>query len=374
MNILIGADIVPTRSNIELFKQGNSESLVGEELACILKRASYRVFNLEVPLTDKEEPIAKFGPNLIAPVTCIEGYKALGTDLVTIANNHILDQGVQGLISTIETLEQASISYVGAGDCIYTAQKPLIVEIDGKSIGFYACAEHEFSIANDNSAGANPFDPLESLDQVLELKTKCEFVIVLYHGGKEYYRYPSPGLQKTCRKIVEKGADLVICQHSHCIGCKEEYMDGTIVYGQGDFLFDGMNNEYRENGLLINILDLKDVRFIPIEKNGNTVHLADKEKSEKIMDLFNERSERIKQPGFIKESYDEYAKESIDNYLLLLSGKKTSIAFRVFNRILGSRMRKKVTQKYIKKTRYGLKNYIECEAHRELIIKGLELL
>jgi len=117
--------------------------------------------------------------------------------------------------------------------------KPLLVEQDGKKIGIYACAETEFSIAEDNRAGANPFDPLESLDHIADLKSKCDFVIVLYHGGKELYRFPSPYLRKVCRKIVEKGADLVICQHSHCIGAFENYHDSVIVYGQGNFLLTG---------------------------------------------------------------------------------------------------------------------------------------
>ena len=44
----------------------------------------------------------------------------------------------------------------------------------------------------------------------MELKKQCDYVIVLYHGGKEHYRYPSPYLQKVCRKIVDKGADIVV--------------------------------------------------------------------------------------------------------------------------------------------------------------------
>lgn len=96
-------------------------------------------------------------------------------------------------------------------------------------------------------------------------------MIVLYHGGKEQYRYPSPNLQKTCRKLVEKGADLVVCQHSHCIGCREEYLQGTIVYGQGNFLFDDEENEYWQTSLLIMISDDFEVKYIPLKKNKNTV-------------------------------------------------------------------------------------------------------
>ena len=68
----------------------------------------------------------------------------------------------------------------------------------------------------------------------------CNSII---NGGKEHYRYPSPDLQKICRKFIDKGADLVVCQHSHCIGCEEKYNHGTIVYGQWNFLFDRSNIE-----------------------------------------------------------------------------------------------------------------------------------
>ena len=58
------------------------------------------------------------------------------------------------------------------------------------------------------------------------------------HGGNEGYPYPSPRLMDTCRFLVEQGANAVICQHSHCVGCYEEYRGGHIVYGQGNLIFD----------------------------------------------------------------------------------------------------------------------------------------
>ena len=76
MNILIGADIVPTKRNLDLFKMGDVEKLVGKELLGIIQNADYKIFNLEVPLTDKEDPITKSGPNLIAPTDTINGYKS----------------------------------------------------------------------------------------------------------------------------------------------------------------------------------------------------------------------------------------------------------------------------------------------------------
>ena len=63
------------------------------------------------------------------------------------------------------------------------------------------------------------------------IKKICDFIIAIYHEVKEYYRYPSSYLQKVCRKIIDYGADIIVCQHSNCIGCYENYSKGEIIYG-----------------------------------------------------------------------------------------------------------------------------------------------
>ena len=283
MKLLIGGDLVPTKSNISLFENAEAETLLGKDLLALLESADYRLFNLEVPLTDAVTPIDKCGPNLIASTAAIAGIKTIGADFVTLANNHILDHGEKGLTSTMEELSRAGIDFAGAGKSLLEAKKPHIVNLNGKCVGIYCCAEHEFSIATPHTAGANPFEPLESLDHIAELKQQTDYVVVLHHGGKEYYRYPSPNLQKVCRKMIEKGADLVVCQHSHCIGCQEKWQSGTIVYGQGNFLFDDSENECWQTSLLVELSVEDDVMltYHPLKKHGNTVRLAQGEQQQK---------------------------------------------------------------------------------------------
>lgn len=368
MNILIGADLVPTKSNIKYFENENVEKLVDKNLLEKLKKADYKIFNLEVPLVDKETPINKCGPNLIASTKSGFGIKALGINFLTLANNHILDQGKNGLSSTLKVLKELNISFAGVGDTIEEAAKPFIFEIENKKIGIYCCTEHEFSIVSKNNAGANPFDVLESFDHIQNLKKQVDYVIVLYHGGKEHYRYSSPNLQKTCRKIIEKGGDLVICQHTHCIGCEEKWKYGTIIYGQGNFLFDDDESEFWKTSLLINIKDNFEIEYIPILKDGFSVKLADEKSKNEILNEFYQRSEEIKQENFIDKKYEEFSKENINNYLYSLCG---------INRWL------KGIDKYIfkgffiksyfnKKKLLTIQNYIECEAHRELLLKELK--
>lgn len=370
MEILIGADVVPTLSNIELFKNGDVKKLIGTDLYTIWKKADIRMFNLEVPLTDQKNQILKKGPNLIAPTTTIKGIKNLNPSLITLANNHILDHGAEGLKSTQSLLKRYNIPFVGAGKNLLEASKPYILEKNGVSIGVYACAEHEFSIATNYSPGANPFDPLESLDHIAKLKSETDFVIVLYHGGKEHYRYPSPHLQKTCRKIVEKGADLVVCQHSHCIGSYEIYKDSTIVYGQGNYIFNKYDNEFWNNGLLIKVvIDVSfQLEYIPIVRNKVGVRLAKQNESNKILTDFHKRSEEILQEGFIQEEYSRLAKESFNSYLRQFSGFGKWLS-RIDRKLLKGNL---IKRKYNKEQLLTLQNYIECESHREMFLQGLK--
>lgn len=373
MNILIGADLVPTDSNIELFVSGDAEGLIGGDLKRLLSEADYRIFNLEVPLTDTEAPIDKCGPNLIAPTATINGYKAIGVDLLTLSNNHILDQGQQGLASTCKLLDDNGISYFGVGDTPEDAAKPYIVPYRNKKIGIYACAEHEFSIVTEKVPGANPFDPLESLDHIAALKRQCDYVIVLYHGGKEHYRYPSPNLQKVCRKMVQKGANLVICQHTHCVGCEEKYLDGTIVYGQGNFLFDHSNSEYWQTSLLIQLDQDFHVSYIPIKKNGKSILLAKDEEADEILKGFANRSEEIKSEGVIEEKYLKFAESMQHTYLFNFSGIRRGFVLKAINKLTNFRLIRWIIKKrYTTQKKLTVQNFVECEAHRELLLYSLK--
>lgn len=372
MYFLIGADLVPTNSNSDLFISADIESLIGKELKELFEEAAFRLFNLEVPLTDVLTPIPKCGPNLVSSAECVNGYKAMGIDALTLANNHILDQGEQGLDSTISLLTKSGIRFFGAGKNVDEASKPLYFDFAGKKIGVIGYCQHEFSVATENRGGANLFDPIDSFDCIGDVSRQCDYLVVLYHGGMEHYRYPTPYLQKISRKMIEKGASLVVCQHSHCVGTIEEYLDGTIVYGQGNFLFDHQNNEFWATGILIKIDDNFDITYLPIQKVENRVRIAEESVSDEVLKGLAERTEEIKQNGFIKKKFDEFSEKQVNSYLGMFGGNE-SVIYRGLNKLLNNSLRRlRVKSKYKNTQRLMLRNYIECEAHREVIIAGLE--
>ena len=374
MRIYIGADLVPTDINKALFENGNGEALVGKELYEILKQSDLNVFNLEVPLTDVETPIVKFGNNLIAPTKTIHGYKALEPIFLTLANNHSLDQGEEGLTSTLNLLKNQDIAHAGAGSSLKEAKKPFIFEKEGIRIGFYLCVEHEFTVASCHTMGANPFDVLESFDEVLALKEQCDYVIVLYHGGKEFYRYPSPMLQRYCRKFIDRGSNLVICQHNHCIGSREDYNGGSIIYGQGNFIFNSEfyinHKEFVKDSLLIRVEATKDsfiVSEVPIRSTEMGTRQATESEADETLTAYKQRSENIKDAHFVAQAYKDFADTHIKRYLREFIGR--SCIIRAINALFG----RKLMQLILGKTSYlAIQNYLECEAHHELFLRGIK--
>jgi poly-gamma-glutamate synthesis protein (capsule biosynthesis protein) len=375
MRIIIVADIVPTEDNIQSFIKGDNETLLDDSIAKMLKEADLRIANLETPLSDTISIIDKNGPCLCAPQKCSKGIGVMGFNLVTLANNHIMDQGVQGLQATLQALDDLDIRHVGVGKNKKAAAVPVIVEIEGIRIGVYACCETEFSVATQNTPGANGFDPLESLDHITELKSKCDYLIVLYHGGKEYYRYPSPYLKKLCHKLVDKGADAVICQHSHCIGSMEEYLDATIVYGQGNFLFNKKHDEYWKSSLIIQIdLDRskKNVNYIPIGQSQHGVRKLNEAESQKVLNEFLNRSNETLDDDIIEQKYYEFAEKSFPMYVATFDKRYSGILYKIARKIVGSeRIDRIINRRFDKKTSLKWENYITCEAHRELFLRGI---
>lgn len=253
VKIIIGADTAPTATNEDKFKEGNAAELFTEQLLEKFESVDWLCLNLETTLTNAPVTAKYPGPYLTAKPENVAALKKINNLVLNTGNNHTLDCGEAGIKETIETLKKAGIQNFGAGADINEASKPYIFKKDGITIGILSLSEYGCSHATQSTAGANPYDPLTSFESVAALSAQCDKVIVLYHGGREFYRYPTPNLQKICRKLADSGADVVICQHSHCVGCYEQYGATTIVYGQGNVLLDRNENEYKKTAILVEI-------------------------------------------------------------------------------------------------------------------------
>jgi len=297
MKLLIGADLVPTSSTEELFVNGEVEKLFGG-VADLAKGADRFIVNLECALTYSEGRIAKIGPNLKAVPEVTNAIKALGVTDVALSNNHVFDFGVQGLTDTLDTLEKAGLPYMGVGENDTDSRRPYFIELDGRTVGIINVCEHEYTYALPNRMGANPFDPFLTMQDIRAARILCDLLIVLYHGGKEYCRYPSPRLVNAAHEMVECGADVVITQHSHCIGCYEFYEGGHILYGQGNFNFVSKTKEddgwYTALLVELELGKTLDIRFHPIVSTETGCDLATGDRAREIMTAFMARNGEMK--------------------------------------------------------------------------------
>ena len=296
MKILIAADLVPTAQTEQMFVDQDIQTLFGG-VSALIQEADRTIVNLECALTTSEGKIKKFGPCLKANPKCADTIKRLGVTDIMLSNNHTFDFGVQGLKETMANLERVGLPYAGVGQNNTDSRKPYIVEQDGKKLGFINVCEHEYSYALPDRIGANPFDPFLTMRDIRALRKEVDYIIVLYHGGKEHCKYPSPRLRMLCQEMVENGADVVITQHSHCIGCYEEYKGGHIVYGQGNFHFCWADMQpLWYSSLLIQLEIEKEIKieFIPLVSDDKSIDIAQGQKAEEIMSAFTARNEELK--------------------------------------------------------------------------------
>lgn len=370
-NLIIVGDLVPVKEDENNFISGNIENNIDNEILDYFQSAKYRVCNLEAPITLANSRIKKCGPNLKINPDCMCGLKKINIDVFTLANNHILDYGEKGLRDTLNILKDNGIMHCGAGNNIAGASKPVFLSIGEKRVGIFCCSENEFSIATDKTPGAYGFDPLYTLDLISEIKAMCDYLIILHHGGKEFYRYPSPNLEKTCMRMVDKGANLVICQHSHCIGCETYYKEAKIIYGQGNFLFNRKHDEFWDSGLIINVsFDKKNINVeaIPIVNTLGKIEFAKYDTKKKIMDKYKERSNQVENKDFIYNNFISFTRTKRDEYYKALLGVNTIDAYiyRLLNRLFPYKKNENIFFK--PKVKKELINYVLCEAHREVLL------
>ena len=371
ITLAFAGDIVPTETNEKYFIEGDIVQLFGKELVDYLASVDFRCFNLETPLTNRQNTAWYPGPYLMARPETLTAIKALNPSLLTLGNNHVLDQGEDGFLDTVQALEKSGIAYAGAGINLKAAQSVWSADVKGSRIEIYNCSEYEFAAATATKCGANPYDPLVSFDHVAQMSPKSDLRVVLYHGGKEFYRYPSPQLQRICRKFVDSGADLVICQHSHCIGCEEKYAGKTIVYGQGNFIFDRKENEFKRTGMIVECTVSDDsaitVSYVPFVKQNECIKMADDGQRQDILDGYRIRSREITTPGFIEDAYAKLADESFDNYTRALIGHSGIV--RVLNKITGGAF----VKRFFSDPRIALRalNIVSTDNHAELFKAGL---
>lgn len=205
----------------------------------ILHNADIAMANLEAPLTDRTDAFMEKKFILKQSPDAVGAIKGAGFDVLTLANNHIMDYGPGGLQDTIEILNKTGIKHTGAGKNSKAARAPVIVSIKNKKIAFlaYSLVFPEEHYATDDSSGTaqGVFDNIKS--DIKNINKHSDIIIVSFHWGKEQMKYPKEYQVRLAHLAIDNGANLVVGHHPHVIQGVEKYKNGLIFYSLGNFAF-----------------------------------------------------------------------------------------------------------------------------------------
>ena len=347
MKTLLLGDVSPTNITAPLFVKKDITTLFGDSIS-LFKNNDINFVNLECALTDYDKSIKKLGPPLKAPRQTAEVLRFIGVNYCGLSNNHIFDFGIQGIKDTMESLDAAGIQYTGFGNNYADSRKNLIIEKDSEKICIIAVCEHEYSYALENRMGSRPYDEYDTIGDIRKAKEENDRVIVIYHGGKEHCAYPSPRLYKACHAMTDNGADVVLCQHSHCIGCYEQYKNSHILYGQGNFHFVKPSiHSATWNGSLAVNYDTKTniVEFTPLVNTENGIVLAKGADKDRIMGEVKKRNEELGN-GNWKSGWHDFCETVKEDYIKVIKNAFNNTSDAQENDLFG--------------------HYLDCEAHTDV--------
>jgi poly-gamma-glutamate synthesis protein (capsule biosynthesis protein) len=285
-------------------------------IAEVLRSADVGVVNLETPVTDNKNAVARaFLFN--APSGLVSALAAAGVKVVSTANNHAMDQHRKGMLETLGHLDAANILHAGTGASEAIAWEPVFLDVKGVKVGFISMTRWMNGYENPKDKAEPhvaylPYDPKKSpggltVDQALEkvraAAARCEALFVMIHWGTEYAPAPNAEDVKLGQAFLEAGAAAVIGHHPHVLQPLESYKtasgrQGLIVYSLGNLLAnqsrfyqyipgqDGKDGDTRDS-MLVRValvrreaggpVELGEVSVVPVWIDNNAVGRVGKE-------------------------------------------------------------------------------------------------
>lgn len=239
----------------ELVKKGmpvaDAQAWGFKEVKALTQAADCFVVNLECPFTTGGEKIAK-NFNFRARPELVATLLAGGVDVASLANNHLMDYGAEGLFDTLKTLDEVKIAHFGAGRDLAAARAPRIVDIKGVKVAFLGYfflgdrnIEPKEVIATENTPGVSgEFSDVTVLTKrvvadVRAAKKKAHHVVPFFHWGREGKAEPEAYQVSLARAAIDAGASAVLGSHPHVLQPIVTYKGAPVVYSLGNFVFGG---------------------------------------------------------------------------------------------------------------------------------------
>lgn len=211
-------------------------------LGDMFKKDDLTLGNLETPVTTRGVGATNKTYVFKSSPKALYALRAAGMDAVNLANNHILDQGNEGLLDTIHHLDQSGINYVGAGKNSGRAYAPQYFERNGMTIALVGASrvypESNWAAGTDKPGVASAYDKAANvMKSIAEARKNADMVIVMAHWGIERQSTPDAYQKTLAHAFIDAGADLIIGSHPHVLQGMEQYKGKWIAYSTGNFIF-----------------------------------------------------------------------------------------------------------------------------------------
>ncbi len=248
VNFLAVGDILPDRG----IRRSTGKRTVKHpffQVEPLLHQADLTFGNLEGCLDPSASPLPKKYV-FRGDADFARGLSYAGFQVLSLANNHALDGGREGLENTWQALRGQGLLWVGAGPNQARAVAPLFVTRKGRRFAFLAFCGLASDLPPAEKLPASAcVDPPAMISAIRRAHGKADFVIVSLHWGEEGTLLPGRHQRKLARALVDAGADLILGHHPHVLQGVEFHRGRPILYSLGNFVFDNPRLEQRQTAV-----------------------------------------------------------------------------------------------------------------------------
>lgn len=245
MRIAMLGDVMLGRLVNEQLKVADPAYPWGDALP-VLRQADIRFANLECVLADGGTPVVGKAFHFRSDVKNVESLRSAAIDVVSLANNHVLDYGIDALREMLPALDRHGILRAGAGMDAEAARQPAVRLVGPTAVGFIAFTDNEPGWEATTRSPGIHYVPVDAGDQrvtdLLELvrrtKGRVQLLIVSAHWGPNWGAAVPAAHQSLARALINAGADVVFGHSAHIFRGVEIYRDRPIIYSAGDFVDD----------------------------------------------------------------------------------------------------------------------------------------
>lgn len=304
LTLALAGDTMLGRSVEQLLRTAPDAELLAPEVIAIAAEADLFVLNLECCIADVGvRNAASHSPYFFrAPPVAATHLARWGVDVVTLANNHVLDYGIDACMATFEHLDAAGIRFVGAGPDLASARETCSVRVGDRSIAFIAFSDHPAAYAAGTDRSGVAYAPASQTklaawveDSVRAARRSHDLVVVLPHWGPNMVASPVREVRAAARALVDAGADLVAGHSSHVV----HGVEGRVLFSLGDFIDDYASDELLRNDLSLLFLvrigarGVERIEAVPLKLEYCRTRLADGADADSISQAFAERCRRL---------------------------------------------------------------------------------